>query len=59
MKRSALWRLVAQAGVTYAGTGAPYLLACLKEGVRPAAVGAAAACPATLAAVGLGVNWRH
>jgi acetoacetyl-CoA synthetase len=33
----ALWRLVAQAGVTYAGTGAPYLLACLKEGVRPAA----------------------
>jgi acetoacetyl-CoA synthetase len=33
----ALWRLVAQAGVTYAGTGAPYLMACLKEGVRPAA----------------------
>jgi acetoacetyl-CoA synthetase len=32
----ALWRLVAQAGVTYAGTGAPYLLACMKEGVRPA-----------------------
>jgi acetoacetyl-CoA synthetase len=33
----ALWRLVAQAGVTYAGTGAPYLLACMKEGLRPAA----------------------
>ncbi len=33
----ALWRLVAQAGVTYAGTGAPYLMACMKEGVRPAA----------------------
>ncbi len=32
----ALWRLVAQAGVTYAGTGAPYLMACMKEGVRPA-----------------------
>ena len=32
----ALWRLVAQAGVTYAGTGAPYLMACLKEGLRPA-----------------------
>jgi acetoacetyl-CoA synthetase len=32
----ALWRLVAQAGVTYAGTGAPYLLACMKEGLRPA-----------------------
>ena len=31
-----LWRLVAQAGVTYAGTGAPYLLACMKEGIRPA-----------------------
>jgi acetoacetyl-CoA synthetase len=33
----ALWRLVAGAGVTYAGTGAPYLLACMKEGLRPAA----------------------
>ncbi|HEY2508928.1 MAG TPA: acetoacetate--CoA ligase, partial [Streptosporangiaceae bacterium] len=33
----ALWRLVADAGVTYAGTGAPYLLACMKEGLRPAA----------------------
>jgi acetoacetyl-CoA synthetase len=33
----ALWRLVAEAGVTYAGTGAPYLMACMKEGVRPAA----------------------
>jgi len=33
----ALWRLAEQAGVTYAGTGAPYLLACMKEGLRPAA----------------------
>jgi acetoacetyl-CoA synthetase len=33
----ALWRLVADAGVTYAGTGAPYLLACMKAGLRPAA----------------------
>ena len=33
----ALWRLVADVGVTYAGTGAPYLLACMKEGLRPAA----------------------
>jgi len=33
----ALWRLVARTGVTYAGTGAPYLLACMKEGIRPAA----------------------
>jgi acetoacetyl-CoA synthetase len=34
---AALWRLVADAGVTYAGTGAPYLLACMKEDLRPAA----------------------
>ena len=33
----ALWRLVAEAGASYAGTGAPYLLACMKEGMRPAA----------------------
>ena len=33
----ALWRLAEEAGVTYAGTGAPYLLACMKEGMRPAA----------------------
>jgi acetoacetyl-CoA synthetase len=33
----ALWRLVARTGVTYAGTGAPYLMACLKEDLRPAA----------------------
>ncbi len=32
----ALWRLVASTSVTYAGTGAPYLLACMKEGLRPA-----------------------
>jgi acetoacetyl-CoA synthetase len=33
----ALWRLVAETGVSYAGTGAPYLLACMKSGQRPAA----------------------
>ncbi|HTZ93345.1 MAG TPA: acetoacetate--CoA ligase [Streptosporangiaceae bacterium] len=33
----ALWRLAASAGVTYAGTGAPYLLACMKAGIHPAA----------------------
>jgi acetoacetyl-CoA synthetase len=33
----ALWRLIAEAGVSYAGTGAPYLLACMKQGIRPAA----------------------
>jgi acetoacetyl-CoA synthetase len=33
----AVWRLVAETGVTYAGTGAPYLLGCLKAGLRPAA----------------------
>src|SRR5215467_11629444 len=33
----ALWRIVAGNGVTYAGTGAPYLLACMKEGLQPAA----------------------
>jgi acetoacetyl-CoA synthetase len=32
----ALWRLADQAGVTYLGTGAPYLLACMKAGLRPA-----------------------
>jgi len=32
----ALWRLAAQTGVTYFGTGAPYLLACMKAGLRPA-----------------------
>jgi acetoacetyl-CoA synthetase len=32
---AALWRLAAQAGVTYAGTGAPYLLACAKAGLSP------------------------
>jgi acetoacetyl-CoA synthetase len=33
----ALWRLAAEAGVSYAGSGAPYLLACMKAGLRPAA----------------------
>jgi acetoacetyl-CoA synthetase len=31
----ALWRLAAHAGVTYFGTGAPYLLACMKAGLSP------------------------
>jgi len=31
----ALWQLAEQAGVTYFGTGAPYLLACVKAGLRP------------------------
>ena len=31
----ALWRLAAETGVTYFGTGAPYLLACMKAGLRP------------------------
>jgi acetoacetyl-CoA synthetase len=31
----ALWRLAAQAGMTYFGTSAPYLLACRKAGLRP------------------------
>jgi acetoacetyl-CoA synthetase len=33
----ALWRLADQTGVTYFGTGAPYLLACMKAGLRPGA----------------------
>jgi acetoacetyl-CoA synthetase len=33
----ALWRLAEETGVTYFGTGAPYLLACMKAGLRPAA----------------------
>jgi acetoacetyl-CoA synthetase len=33
----ALWRLIAETGVSYAGTGAPYLLACQKAGLSPAA----------------------
>jgi acetoacetyl-CoA synthetase len=32
-----LWRLAAETGVTYFGTGAPYLTACMKAGLRPAA----------------------
>jgi acetoacetyl-CoA synthetase len=31
----ALWRLVEEAGVTYFGTSAPYLMACRKAGVKP------------------------
>jgi acetoacetyl-CoA synthetase len=33
----ALWALAAQTRVTYFGTGAPYLLACVKAGLRPGA----------------------
>jgi acetoacetyl-CoA synthetase len=33
----ALWRLAEQTGVTYFGSGAPYLLACMKAGLRPGA----------------------
>jgi acetoacetyl-CoA synthetase len=32
-----LWRLAADLGVTYFGTGAPYLVTCMKAGLRPAA----------------------
>ncbi len=32
---TALWRLAAEAGVTYFGTSAPFLLACRKAGVVP------------------------
>jgi acetoacetyl-CoA synthetase len=31
----ALWRLAAATGVTYFGTGAPYLMACAKAGLAP------------------------
>jgi acetoacetyl-CoA synthetase len=31
----ALWRLAAETGVSYFGTGAPYLLACAKAGLTP------------------------
>jgi acetoacetyl-CoA synthetase len=31
----ALWRMAAETGVTYFGTGAPYLLACAKAGLVP------------------------
>jgi acetoacetyl-CoA synthetase len=36
---SALWELVDQLGVTFFGTSAPYLLACMKEGVEPSKIG--------------------
>jgi acetoacetyl-CoA synthetase len=32
---SALWQMVDRLGVTFFGTSAPYLLACMKEGVQP------------------------
>src|SRR5690348_15418931 len=31
----ALWRMAAETGVTYFGTGAPYLMACAKAGLSP------------------------
>jgi acetoacetyl-CoA synthetase len=31
----ALWRLAAEVGVTYLGSGAPYLVSCMKAGLRP------------------------
>jgi acetoacetyl-CoA synthetase len=33
-----LWRLVEDAGITYFGTSAPFLLACRKAGIKPAAI---------------------
>ena len=30
-----LWRLAAEHGVSYLGVGAPYLVACMKAGLRP------------------------
>ena len=30
-----LWRLAAETGMTYFGTSAPYVIACMKEGVEP------------------------
>ncbi len=33
----ALWHLASQIGVTYFGTGAPYLVTCMKAGLRPGA----------------------
>lgn len=32
-----LWRLAADSGMTYFGTSAPYVVACMKAGVRPGA----------------------
>lgn len=32
----ALWRMAAEEGVTFFGTSAPYLMACRKDGLRPA-----------------------
>jgi acetoacetyl-CoA synthetase len=35
----ALWRLAAEEGVTYFGTGAPYLIASMKAGLKPSVPG--------------------
>ena len=34
-----LWRLAARHGVSYLGVGAPYLVACMKAGLRPGDIG--------------------
>lgn len=34
--RSALWRFAERAGITYFGTSAPYVHACMKSGLKPA-----------------------
>ncbi|MFC3983882.1 acetoacetate--CoA ligase [Streptosporangium jomthongense] len=36
----ALWRLAAEEGVTYFGTGAPYIVASMKANLRPSGLGA-------------------
>ena len=35
---TALWRLAAEAGITYFGTSAPFLLSCRKAGVEPKSI---------------------
>jgi len=36
-RTDALWRLAADTGVTYFGSGAPYFVTCMKAGLRPGA----------------------
>jgi acetoacetyl-CoA synthetase len=63
----ALWRLAGEAGVTFFGTSAPFLLACRKAGVHPAAEAASAGGLAALRTVGStgaplppeGFHWVH
>ncbi len=62
----ALWRMAAETGVTYFGTGAPYLLACAKAGAGPrprprpvqAARGGVHRLPAATGGVPLGLPGR-